>query len=171
MATIQQNSKWHDLRTVKKGDYGEKLVADYFESRGWVIYNPRTDKAHGFDGYLYKDGKQIALEVKTKPRCLKYPETGFDEYAFQRYKKLSEEKNMPVVIAFVDELEKQIYGNWLSELNKPLKTENPNEQDYPKVVGHTGGNKLTRYFPLKFMRLFRNLTDDEVDILKSFNRR
>ena len=170
MATIPKNSRWHDLREVKKGDYGEKLVDDYFEDMGWIVYQPTTDKAHGFDRYLYKNGRQIALEVKTKPRCSKYPETGFDERSFQRYQKLSEENNLPVIIAFVDELEKQIYGNWLSELNKPLPTANPNEQDYPKVVGHTGGVKLTRYFPLKFMRRFRNLTDDEVAILKSLNR-
>lgn len=170
-ATIQKNSQWHDLREVKKGDYGELLVKSLLEKQGYILYRPDTDGAHGFDSYAYKNGRiEFAVEVKTKPKCKKYPETGFDERQYQKYIKLSKENNVPVRIFFVDEDLAEIYGNDLAALDKPY--DDPTQsKPYPKVVGHTGGANLTRYFPMKHMKKFASLSPSEVATLKILNGR
>lgn len=167
MGMIQINSKWHDKPETQKGDYGEGLVDKFIENQGFVIYRPVTDGVHGFDRIIYKNEKYYAVEVKTKPICSKYPETGFEVRLYERYKRLSKENNLPVVVFFVDEVSQMIYGNLLSELDKPTQYEG---YDYPKKVGHTGGSKFTIYFPMKHMKIYKHLTPEEVNVLKSFGR-
>lgn len=169
MATIPTNSQWHNLREVKKGDYGELLVKSLLERDGYILYRPVTDGAHGFDSYAYKNGRiEFAVEVKTKPKCKKYPETGFEERHYQRYMRLSKENNIPVKVFFVDEDLGEIYGNFLHELDKPY-VDPTQSKPYPKVVGHTGGVKLTRYFPMKHMITFKKLSQTEIATLKALN--
>lgn len=170
MVTTPKNSPWHERIEVQKGDYGEFLVQKHLEAKGYIIYRPDTDGAHGFDMLAYKDGRyQFAVEVKTKPMCRKYPETGFNYRLYERYVELSEANSLPVAIFFVDEDRRAIYGNFLSELEKPLFVkELGNKGHYPKTVGHTGGNNLTRYYHESSLKHVRDLTDAEVETLKSF---
>lgn len=153
---------------VKKGEYGELLIQELLEEKGYIVYRTTSNGSHGFDMTIYKNGRYVfAAEVKTKRMCFKYPETGFEEYLFQRYDRLSKELNLPVFIFFVDAGKKAIYGNWLTELNKPTHYK---EWDYPKVVGHKGGEHQTRYFPECNMRHVRDLQADELKILDSFTK-
>ena len=167
MATIQTNSPWHDRTEVQKGDYAELIVQRRFEAKGFVLYVPATDKAHGFDRYLYKDGKQYALEIKAKAMCRKYPETGFDKRHYDRYCKMSDENNIPVLIVFVDHEQRAIYGNTLAALRKPLFIPELGEKGhYPKITTHKGGSCPTVYFHKSSMKHFGDLTGTEVETLK-----
>ena len=157
------NSAWHDNPKVQKGEYGEYLVSRYLENQGCVMYAPVTDKAHGFDLIAYRNGRYFAVEVKTKTMLRKYPETGFSEFLFQRYQRLCNETNLPLLVAFVDEGLGAMYGNYLHELNKPVFYHG---SYYPKVIPHKNSEE-TRYFPKCHMRLFRNLTPHEINFLKS----
>ena len=171
MVTIQKNSPWHNRAEVKRGDYGELLAQRYFENKGFIVYSPVTDAPHGFDRYIYKDGKQYALEVKTKAMCRKYPETGFDKRHYDRYCTMSKENNMPVIIVFVDHEQRAMYGNTLSALNKPLFVEELGDKGhYPKFTTHKGGINPTVYFHKSSMKLFRNLTGTEVETLKLLSK-
>lgn len=170
MATTPTNSTWHDNPEVKKGDYGEALFKNYLEQLGNVIYQPVTNGSHGFDMLAYKNEKYFAVEVKTKPMCRKYPETGFAKYLYERYHKLSAENNMPLLVAFVDEDKRAIYGNWLHELAEPKYIEELGAKGhYPKFMPHTGGGELTVYFHKPSMKHFKSLTDEQVSKLKSLN--
>lgn len=132
---------------------------------------PITDGAHGFDRILYKDEQYSALEVKTKPMCWKYPETGFDKRHFDRYVKLSDTTNLALFIAFVDEDNRAIYGNYLSELRKPrFIKEWGVKGHYPKFTSHTGGRNATVYFHKDSMIPLRDLSNTEVENLKRLNR-
>ena len=172
METTRTNSMRRDERSFRKGEYGELLIQAMLEKNGYVVYRTNSNGSHGFDMTVYKNGRYVfAVEVKTKRKCNKYPETGFEEYLFQRYERLSKELNLPVFIAFVDEgndeVKGAIYGNWLTELNKPIHYQ---RWDYPKVRGHTGGQRLTRYFPMCHMRHLRYLTCGELAILKTIGK-
>ena len=118
MATIPKNLPWHDKREVKKGDYGETLIKNLLEKHGYVIYSPVTDSSHCLDMFAYDGEQLLGVEVKTKPMCRKYPETGFDTRSYECYKKISAVNNLPVLVAFVDEDKCAIYGNYLSEFKR-----------------------------------------------------
>lgn len=171
MATIQTNlmrDSYFDQAAVLKGDYGEILVKRFLEEKGYIVYQPGTMAPHPIDMFVCKDNANAFFcEVKTKPACRKYPETGIEFCQYERYRQLAEEIGLPVYLAFVDEDRKEIYGNYLHELDKPTRYKG---MDYPKTVGHKGGDKLTRYFPLCNMLHLRYLNFLEINLLKSFTK-
>lgn len=168
MATTQKNSEFLKLRETKKGMYGEYLAKKYFIENHYVIYTPTINGTHGFDFFVYDNDKKIffAVEVKAKAKCKKYPETGFDQDDYGRYCKLSEEYNMPVLVVFVDEDKKSMYGNYLSELRKPLFIDEKGAGHYPKFMPSSDGKKKFVYFHMSSMNFFADLTDNEVARLK-----
>lgn len=168
MATTQKNSDFLKLREVKKGAYGEYLAKKYFVEEHYIIYRPTINGSHGFDFFLYDNEKEkyIAVEVKTKAKCRNYPETGFNQNVYERYCQLSNEYNMPVLVVFVDEDEKRMYGNYLSELCKPIFIDEEKAGHYPKFKPSSDGTKNLVYFHMSSMNTFRALTDNEVAQLK-----
>lgn len=129
---VMNRINFNDRTTTKKGKLGEVIVRKYLESKGWIIYEPKTeDKPHAFDKLAIKDKKHIVIaEVKTKARRTHYADTGIDIRHYDEYKLISEKHNIPVFLFFVDEYKKEVYGNKLSELeiecvsgghNYPLK--------------------------------------------------
>ena len=109
--------KWEDKVEVKKGNFAENIVHKFLESKGYVVYIPVTDGAHAFDRLAIKDKEQVIIaEIKAKAKLNNYDETGFDYRQYLEYKKISEKHNLPVFIFFVDEMLREIYGNFLSKL-------------------------------------------------------
>lgn len=149
---------------LEKGDYGEILVKQFLEKKGYVIYQPVTMAPHPIDMIACRRGIiAFAAEVKTKPACRKYPETGIENYQYEHYLRFCEAAGIPLFIAFVDEERGEIYGNYLHELDKPTWYKG---MHYPKTIGHTGGANVTRYFPLCNMNRLRFLTPVEINMLK-----
>lgn len=166
MAIIQRNSAWHDKNEVRKGDYGEELVRRILEQCGFVVYQAITEKAHLIDFIVELDKNLIfAVDVKTKPMMVKYRETGFNYSQYEHYRDFSKRARMPVLIAFVDQKEKAIYGNFLNVLDEPRIQ---NGIKYPKTMPakYYKSGTLIRYYPECAMLPLGELTDIDVAALE-----
>jgi hypothetical protein len=120
MGTIQKNSDWESKPTVKKGNIGERLVREHLESKGYIVYEPQTVGAHGFDKLAIRNKRQaIIAECKAKARRTKYEDTGINIKHLEEYEYIGKKYNLPVYIYFIDEMQGKIYGNTLEELLVP----------------------------------------------------
>lgn len=148
---------------LEKGSIGERIVDEWLIRRGYVPYRPMEGVAHPFDRLVAsRDKKRIAVcEVKTKPRRNKYRDTGVDIKKLNDYTNIQEQHRLRVFIAFVDEVEAQVYGNTLDEL---MKTRTSEGQVYPKEYDGI------RYFPLDAMIVIADLTDEQCTELKKRRR-
>jgi len=155
---------WQDKATVKKGDFGEKIVRNYLEGKGFIIYEPLTDGAHSFDKLAIKNKRTIVIaEVKSKARMNFYNATGIDIKHFKEYKFIGEKYNLPVYLFFVDEMLGKIYGNKLSELLKPVEDDlkYPNTEKVKNII----------LFSLNSMVDIHILTKIEIDYLREHSTR
>ncbi len=164
METMQRNSNWADRPQTKKGEYGEKKVHEYLEAKGFVVYLPVTPAAHAFDRLAIKDKKQaVIVECKAKARRTRYADTGINITHYNDYLYISKKHNLPVFIFFIDEHLREIYGNFLSELERPTKVSG---KMYPAREG-----KII-YFPLVNMRRnIARLSESDSNYLKQQSRR
>jgi len=113
---------WEELKQIKKGDIGEKIVCNYLEQKGYIIYKPFTKGAHYFDMLATKNKKKvIALDVKTKARLNSYEATGINLKHYEDYKRLINLTKIPFYIFFVDEMEGKVYTQLLNKLPEPFK--------------------------------------------------
>ena len=160
----QQNiNSWQSKPTVIKGNIGEELVREYLESKGYIVYEPKTNGAHGFDKLAILNKKQaIIAECKTKARRNKYPDTGIQIRHYEEYKYISDKHNLPVFIFFIDEMLGQIYGNKLEELVKPNKV---GDKQYPSKE-----NGII-YFPLANMKVVCGIAEKDAELLKDKSTR
>lgn len=153
-------NSWGDRPQVKKGDFAEDIVTKYLENKGFIVYEPVSNGAHGFDKLAVRNKKQFVIaECKAKAKRKYYDDTGIDIRHYKEYKYAQEKHKIPVFIFFIDEHLGEIYGNFLKELEKPYKS-------YPlKQHGII-------YFPMDSMRRdISNLTDGEVSFLKKHSTR
>lgn len=158
---------WENKKTVMKGNMGEEIINRYLESENFVIYKPITDGPHAFDRLAIRDKEQVIIaEIKTKAHRNYYPDTGIDIRHYQEYNNISNKHNLPVFLFFVDEMEKEIYGNWLSELEKPRIIEHKG-----KIINYPLQYNGIIYFPLECMRAVGILTEEESQILKQYSER
>jgi len=165
---MNQINSWQNKITVKKGNIGEDIVRDFLIGKGFIPYIPEVDGAHPFDKLCAsKDKKTVFIaEVKAKARRNYYPDTGIDIRSFNDYMNIKNKYNINIFIFFVDEMEKRIYGNWLSILTKRRKIKHKNKLiDYPKEEGGI------IYFPIEVMKYISNLTEEQINILKETSTR
>lgn len=156
-------NNWNDKIQVKKGNYGEKLVKNYLESKGWVVYNPETDGPHGFDKLYVKDKKHLVIvEVKTKTRLNKWNATGFDIKDYEGYLFIQNKYGLEVFIFFVDEHLKSIYGNKLSVLKEKYIAK---DGVYPMKL------KNIIVFSLETMKTSSKISDEDSLYLKEHSSR
>jgi len=169
MEMIQTNSKWHSKTTVKKGDHGEYLVRQWLESKGYIVYQPISPKAHCFDMLVIKDRKEFRIvECKTKPGRNYYPDTGFDLNNYYEYKAIEKTTNVPVFIIFIDEAKGEIYGNLLSILEQKKTIEvNGRIIFYPLVNEKKG----LMFFPLQNMKTLLKLGRRDIEIIREQSTR
>lgn len=168
MGTILRNSDWEKSKQVQKGNIGERVVQQFLESKDFVCYQAVTEKAHPFDFLAVKDKTlAIAAEVKTKSLMTYYQATGFNYRSFLYYNEFSKKHNMHIFIFFVDESLKQVYGNWLSQLEIPC---NINGVVYPRNITTRQG-RVIRLYPYCKMRIIAKLEDDISEQLKQLSAR
>lgn len=166
-------SKFTDSKNFKYGTVGEELVLDYFRKKcsNYNIYYPENNnKAHWVDFFIADKtmNKLFALEVKTKPSRIYYPDTGIEQKHFNEYQILTATYKIDVFIAFVDKDKKQIYGNYIRNLLKPVVSKGI---DYPLYENRnkTGGKII--YFPLTNMIIISNIPNHYTPILESLSQR
>ena len=152
---------WNDQQTTKKGNVGEEIVRKYLKDMGFIPYSPTCDGSHPFDNLCASKDKQTIFiaEVKSKPARTYYPDTGVDIRHFNTYKDISEKHNLDVFIFFVDEDRCEVYGNWLSELEKKriIKIDDfNNTKEYPWEQGYI------HYWPLAAMIHIGDLGESEL---------
>ncbi|MEL7246919.1 MAG: hypothetical protein AAFO03_00820 [Bacteroidota bacterium] len=135
------------LKTTRKGEYGEEIVQELLIGWGFTIY-PAPEEAHPVDFLTWKEGELTAIDVKTYPRYFSSESTGIDRADYRTYKNLSTAYRLPVKLFFVDQFEGAVYGHRLSYL-EPFKQ-------------HRDGKVC---FPLSAMQYVRPLTDEEVNRL------
>ena len=164
---METTRKSFDVALIK-GEIGEQIVKAWLEKKGLVVYRPETEGVHAFDMLAIKDKRCcVALDVKSKARRNKYPDTGIDLRHYETYTAFSEKHNMPFWIVFVDEMIGEIYGNTLAELDKP-RTDSGKQ--YPLRWNGRDG-KTTVYWPLSAMKHVHTLTEAERLKLSSFSQR
>jgi len=126
---------FENLKSTQKGNLGESIVDGMLRDQGFVIYKPERGLAHAFDRLIIKN-KQILLiaEVKTKAKRKYYPDTGIEYKHYKEYKNIMKKHNLEVMLFFVDEEMKSIYGGKLSDLDIPQSFTFKNKEiTYPKV--------------------------------------
>ena len=158
--------EWKDRIRVKKGDFGEKIIRQYLEKKGFVIYEPITNTAHAFDKLAIKDKKQVIIaEVKSKARLNKYNATGIDVRHYNEYRFIRDKYNIPVFLFFVDEMLGKIYGNKLNILEKDYIDKSGIEYPNTKIA------KGIILFSLEVMKPVYDLSEQEVLFLKEHSVR
>jgi hypothetical protein len=155
-------------KKMEKGDIGEDIIREWFESQNFIVYTPKTEGAHAFDLMaISKDNTRVYWgDVKTKPSRLYYPDTGIDIRHYNTYLNLQTTNNITFYLFFVDESTKSVYGNVLNRLNVS-KTINykGRELEYPLM------DKGLIYFPLESMVTIKQLDEETVKKIASHNYR
>jgi hypothetical protein len=109
--------KWGKMKTVKKGDIGEKLIERLLQQKDLAVYRPVNDGAHVVDFYCQKKGRRVfAVEAKTYPRYYTFEATGIDLKDFEVYSDLLARQGIDTVIFWIDEFEQAIYYQRISIL-------------------------------------------------------
>ena len=164
METTRKNSTWSDKPSVVKGVLAEAIVRDFLQDKGFIVYEPVNEGAHGFDKLAVKDKRQfIIAECKAKAKRSKYDDTGFNIRHYLEYKFVEEKHGIPVFVFFIDEHLAEIYGNFLSRLDKETLH---GGEIYPKRY-----NGII-YFPMCNMkRYIHRLSEKDSEALKSHSRR
>lgn len=158
---------WSNKDTVKKGTFGEEIAKKYLEKKGFVVYVPITETAHGFDSLAVKNKKTIiVVEVKSKACRKYYPDTGINIKHYNEYKYISDRHSLPVWLFFIDESLGEIYGNTLFELSIHREIVHHN-----KLIVYPLRQGMLIYFPLICMKKIADLKEDEIGILKSLSTR
>jgi len=108
---------------LKKGELGEKIIMNYLESRGWIVYTPFTkDKAHYFDILATKNKeKVIAIDVKTKARLNNWEAQGINIKQYNEYMRFVNKTNIPFYIIFVDDKNGNVHYAELKNLENSFK--------------------------------------------------
>ena len=156
--------KFKERTETKKGTVGEELIQNWLEKHGLVLYEPVGEKAHLIDFFAVDKNtcKTYIVEVKTKAKRLKYDDTGINQRNFLEYIKLSKEHNMRILLIFVDEENGLIYGNFLDQLEQPIKY---NNKMYPYDEPNSFGPEI-HYWPLSRMHKIEYLSADVQSQLK-----
>jgi hypothetical protein len=157
---------WNDKPEVQKGSAGERLVLDWLNSRGVIVYLPVSDAAHPFDKLCATPDKKtiFVAEVKTKPCRVHYPDTGVNISNYNDYMHIRNKYTIGVYLFFVDEYLAKIYGNWISELESPCEIEHKG-----KIYQYPLRQKGIIYFPLARMKDVCVLSHDVVSTLSAIH--
>jgi hypothetical protein len=151
------------LPTTRKGTIAEEYVRDVLITKGWHIYAYAAQQSHPVDMLAFTpDNRLVAVEVKCKSARLYYPDTGIDLNDYHAYHNFQMQHNVPILILFVDNYRKQVYGNYLDELSQPQTiVDNKRELIYPMIVDQYV------YFPLQVMQHYADLPPAIVTLLNS----
>lgn len=141
---------------MQKGELGEKIIRDFLQKKGWVVYFPFTkDKAHFFDMLCTFDkDKVIAIDVKTKARLNKWNAQGINKLHYEQYLSFVEKSNVNFYLIFIDDKTGEVYACDISKLKNPIF---PN----PKIIA----------WELKQMKFLFKITENQINELTKFDQR
>jgi hypothetical protein len=162
---------WEQRKTVQLGSLGERIVDEYLAAKGVIPYAPAVGGAHPFDRLCaYKKSRIFIAETKTKPRRIKYPDTGIDLRHYADYKHIEKTHSLDVWLFFVDSDSALVYGGKLKDLEAPQAVEHGGAVlEYP--IKWEGANGGTIYFPLKAMKVITELLPEQVAQLRDLSGR
>lgn len=102
---------------------GERIIREYLEGRGWVVYFPFTkNRAHYFDMLATKNKeKVIAIDVKTKARLNKWAAQGIDIRHYNEYMKMANSTGVPFFIVFIDDKTGDVHAQDIKKLSDPIR--------------------------------------------------
>jgi hypothetical protein len=152
MATTQKSFEM----ALKKGDLGEKIIQDYLENKGWIVYFPFTkNRAHYFDMLATKDKENVvAVDVKTKARLNKLVAQGINIKSYNEYMGFIKKVNVPFYLIFIDDKCGDVY---LAELSKLSKGFNPT----PYIIA----------WELSEMKFMFNIGSEKIAELSKYDQR
>jgi len=129
---------WAERKEVRKGNLGESIVDEFLKAKQVIPYKPDYDGAHPFDRLCATADKKtiFVADIKTKAQRERYSDTGIDLSHYGDYTHIQVKYGLRVFIFFVDEKVRQVYGNWLAELERPY-------------IGATRDGKRTVSYPLR----------------------
>lgn len=162
--------KFEDLPSARKGAIGEQIVDDWLLAKGWVPYRPVKGTRHPFDRLVARADKRelCIVEVKTKPRREAYKDTGINQTHFDDYQHVTATYRIPLFLAFVDEVQQCVYGNWWSEL---LKKRTGDEAIVDMIHGgYPWSHRGIVYFPLSAMTPIARLSEEQCQQLRALRR-
>jgi len=161
---------WQDRTEVKKGNAGERILDRWLRDKGIIPYAPVAEGAHPFDRICaMPDKRQLFIaEAKAKPARRFYPDTGVDVRVYEDYLHKQQEYGLHVFLVFIDEDRSQVYGEFMSVLDKERHVYN--EKLRKDVVYPLIQNGI-RFWPLTAMRVISALSPEEVKELQSFSTR
>lgn len=144
--------------TTKKGNIGERIVKEYLSKHNYIAYTTdNTEHAHCFDMIAMRGkDEMIIVEVKAKAKRDCCPDTGINLKHYNEYKAISAKHNIPIFLVFVDEKLGEVYGDWLSKIDKDTTF------NYPKVFNHGYKGEPIIYFYQPNMRKLATLTPSEI---------
>lgn len=154
--------------SIKKGDIGERLVADTLGSRGLLTTKWDQDGSHPYDKIMVerKSGKIISLfDVKTKPIRNNYQDTGINLSKYYHYQNSSKINKFPFALFFVDEVRREIYFGFLHELCSKRMCEG---QIYPKIERF---RESIIYFHISTLKLLCSIATSTSCSIKDQNQR
>lgn len=164
------------LPTTVKGEYGEKLVLEALKSGNKCISvkSNVSEDAHFFDGIVEDYSKRIfyLYEVKTKPYRIKNGRraTGFDLKYVKTYTDWEKIYKSKLVMYFVDEDAGHIYYMGIDELmRRDEDTTDEFAVSFPLIQRGDGCDII--WFDIDNMNILKALSDDEVRLLRSFNKK
>jgi Holliday junction resolvase len=152
---LVMNQKSFEI-ALKKGLIGEKIIMNYLEDKGWIVYTPFTkNKAHYFDILATKNKeKVIAIDVKTKARFNKWAAQGIDVRHYKQYLDFMEMAKVPFYLIFVDDKLGDVHLADISELKNGF---NPNK----KIIA----------WMLKDMKFMFRISEDMIKKLSKYDQR
>lgn len=166
--------KFNERIMYKKGQYGESIIDEYLKSKNIIPYIPSTNTSHPFDRLCATmDKKRIFIsEVKSVSKRIKYDDTGISIKHYEDYKYIIDKYKIDVFIFFVDEKLKEVYGNYIHELEKDYY-DDIKKKKYPLIEvdnrGYAVGGKII-FFPMVNMkRNIMSITENDIVELKKLS--
>lgn len=139
--------------SLKKGEIGEKIIREYLENKGWIVYQPITkNKPHYFDMLCtYDKEKVIAIDVKTKARLNKWNAQGIDIRHYNQYMNFINTTNVNFYLFFIDDKNGDVHCADLKNLHNPIHINNKiiawylNDMSYIFSISNEKINELSNY--------------------------
>tara|TARA_R110002012_G_scaffold125573_3_gene277175 strand:+ start:1064 stop:1516 length:453 start_codon:yes stop_codon:yes gene_type:complete len=147
---------WSNLKEVKKGNKGEKIIQDYLEITNHNVYVLTSNKPHWFDGMATKNKEKVFFyEVKTKPKMLSYEAQGFDKDDYKVYLNLYNKTKTPLIVFFVDCKNGNVHSVNFKKLITLTETKEVEYQDKSIIAWN-----------LKHLDLLFKLTNEQINSFK-----
>ncbi len=165
--------EFEKLPAVQKATIAEKELDKFLMKKGIVPYIPNPGAPHPFDRLCASADKKslFVAEVKAKASRSYYPDTGMNVRNYNDYINIRQKYGIDIWMFFVDEYRKQIYGNLLTELEKPITiNHNGKLKQYPSIEPDKKGVKII-YFPLVKMEKICDLDEAVVLHMKTLSNR